>query len=452
MKIIVIGCGKIGTTILASLVSEGHEVVAVDGDADAISEISNIYDVMSVCGNGADCDTLAEAGVDGAELVVAVTGSDELNMLSCFLARRMGAKHTIARIRNPEYNDRSLGFMRQQLGLSLSINPEMLAAQELYRILRMPTALNVETFSRRNFEMVELRLKSPTPLDGVQISDLRKRYDANFLICAVKRGEETYIPDGNFVLRAGDRIGLMAAPNELQKLLKMLGLMQKQARNVMILGASKTAYYLSKMLLSGGCTVKLIELDRDKCLEYSDTLPGVVMICGDGARQELLLEEGIRSTDAFVTLTGMDEENILISCYAASQAVPKVITKVNRNELISMASKLGLDCMISPKKIVSDILVRYARALNSSIGSKMETMYKIMDGSAEAVEFIVGEDFSHIGTSLRDMRLKPHTLIAGIMRGRKAIIPAGHDTIQPGDHVIVLSADRHIVDLGDILC
>ncbi len=451
MKIIVIGCGKIGTTILASLVSEGHEVVAVDGDADAISEISNIYDVMSVCGNGADCDTLAEAGVDGAELVVAVTGSDELNMLSCFLARRMGAKHTIARIRNPEYNDRSLGFMRQQLGLSLSINPEMLAAQELYRILRMPTALNVETFSRRNFEMVELLLKSTTPLDGVQISDLRKRYDANFLICAVKRGEETYIPDGNFVLRAGDRIGLMAAPNELQKLLKMLGLMQKQARNVMILGASKTAYYLSKMLLSGGCTVKLIELDRDKCLEYSDTLPGVVMICGDGARQELLLEEGIRSTDAFVTLTGMDEENILISCYAASQAVPKVITKVNRNELISMASKLGLDCMISPKKIVSDILVRYARALNSSIGSKMETMYKIMDGSAEAVEFIVGEDFSHIGTSLCDMRLKPHTLIAGIMRGRKAIIPAGHDTIQPGDHVIVLSADRHIVDLGDIL-
>lgn len=451
MKIIVIGCGKIGTTILASLVSEGHEVVAVDGDADAISEISNIYDVMSVCGNGADCDTLAEAGVDGAELVVAVTGSDELNMLSCFLARRMGAKHTIARIRNPEYNDRSLGFMRQQLGLSLSINPEMLAAQELYRILRMPTALNVETFSRRNFEMVELLLKSPTPLDGVQISDLRKRYDANFLICAVKRGEETYIPDGNFVLRAGDRIGLMAAPNELQKLLKMLGLMQKQARNVMILGASKTAYYLSKMLLSGGCTVKLIELDRDKCLEYSDTLPGVVMVCGDGARQELLLEEGIRSTDAFVTLTGMDEENILISCYAASQAVPKVIAKVNRNELISMASKLGLDCMISPKKIVSDILVRYARALNSSIGSKMETMYKIMDGSAEAVEFIVGEDFSHIGTSLCDMRLKPHTLIAGIMRGRKAIIPAGHDTIQPGDHVIVLSADRHIVDLGDIL-
>ena len=241
MRIIIVGCGKIGNTIVSSLVSEGHDVIAVDDDPDAIADITNTFDVMGVCGNGADCETLNEAEVEKAELLVAVTGSDEMNMLSCFIAKRMGAKHTIARIRNPEYNDSSLGFLCQQLDLSVSINPELLAAQELYNILKFPSAVNVETFSGRSFEIVEIRLKQDSPLVGMKLLELRKRYQAKFLVCAVQRGDKVYIPDGSFELQSGDKIGLTASPVEIQKLLKMLGILQKQARDVMILGASRTA-------------------------------------------------------------------------------------------------------------------------------------------------------------------------------------------------------------------
>ena len=285
MNILVAGCGKIGTTIIDSLVAEGHDVTAIDADAAVLDGITNIYDVIGVCGNGADCETLGEAGVEKAELFVAVTGSDELNMLSCFMAKKMGAAHTIARIRNPEYNDRSLGFMRQQLGLSMSINPELLAAQELFNILKFPSAVKIETFSRRNFEMIELRLKNDSVLGGLRLNELREKYKTHVLVCVVQRGDKVYIPDGNFVLQGGDKIGITANPAELQKLLRGLGLLQKQARNVMILGGSRTAYYLAKMLTSVGNSVKIIEKDRDHCRELSDTLPKAVIIYGDGAQQ-----------------------------------------------------------------------------------------------------------------------------------------------------------------------
>lgn len=451
MKIIVVGCGKIGTTIIESLVNEGHDVVAVDDSSEAIAEITNVYDAMCVCGSGTDCDTLSEAGVAQTELFVAVTGSDELNMLSCFIAKRMGARHTLARIRNPEYNDRSLGFLRQQLDLSSSINPDLAAAHELFNILKLPSAVNIETFSCRNFEMVELRLKPDSPLDGVALHELRKKYQANFLVCVVQRGEEVYIPDGSFVLKSGDRIGLTAAANEIQKLLKMMGILRKQARSVMILGASRTAHYLTKMLLASGNTVKVIERDPRRAQEFADTFPEAVTIVGDGAQQELLLEEGIGEMDAFVALTGMDEENILISFFALSQNVPKVISKVNRNELASMAEKLGLECIISPKRSVSDFLVQYARALENSLGSNVETLYKLMDGKAEALEFNVGADFKFAGVPLKELTRKQDILIAGIIRGRKTIIPSGDDCMAAGDKVIVLAAGQQLNDLSDII-
>lgn len=451
MRIIIVGCGKIGNTIVSSLVSEGHDVIAVDDDPDAIADITNTFDVMGVCGNGADCETLNEAEVEKAELLVAVTGSDEMNMLSCFIAKRMGAKHTIARIRNPEYNDSSLGFLCQQLDLSVSINPELLAAQELYNILKFPSAVNVETFSGRSFEIVEIRLKQDSPLVGMKLLELRKRYQAKFLVCAVQRGDKVYIPDGSFELQSGDKIGLTASPVEIQKLLKMLGILQKQARDVMILGASRTAYYLAKMLAAGGNNVKIIERDRERCEEFCNTLPGAVIICGDGAEPELLLEEGLSSMDAFVALTGMDEQNILLSFFANAQNVSKVIAKVNRNEISSMAEKLGLDCMVSPQKMVSDVLTRYARALQNSLGSNVETLYKIMDGKAEALEFNVQPDFKFLEIPLKDMMLKPNILIAGIIRGRKTIIPAGNDVIHAEDRVIVLSTEHRLHDLSDIM-
>lgn len=451
MRIIIVGCGKIGTTIIASLVNEGHDVVAVDDNPDIIADITNTYDAMGVCGNGADCETLAEAEVEKAELFVSVTGSDELNMLSCFIARRMGAKHTIARIRNPEYNDSSLGFLCQQLDLSVSINPELLAAQELFNMLKFPSAVNVETFSGQSFEIVELRLKADSPLIGMKLLELRKRYQAKFLVCVVQRGEDVYIPDGNFELKSGDKIGLTASPLEIQKLLKMLGILQKKARNVMILGASRTAYYLAKLLTGSGNSVKIIEKDRERCEEFCNSLPGAVIICGDGAEPELLLEEGLGSVDAFVALTGMDEENILLSFFANAQNVPKVIPKVNRNELSSMAEKLGVDSMISPQKMVSEVLTRYARALQNSLGSNVETLYKIMDGKAEALEFNVQPDFRFLEVPLKEMKLKDNVLVAGIVRGRKTIIPVGDDVIRSGDRVIVLSTEHRLHDLSDII-
>ena len=451
MKIIVVGCGKIGTALVEVLAGEGYDIVAVDDNAAVVSQIGNIYDVMCLCGNGTDCDTLSEAGVKNAELVVATTASDELNMLTCFLARRMGAKHTIARIRNPEYSDKSLVFMRQQLNLSLALNPEMLAAREINNILKLPSAVNIETFSARNFEMVELQLKPDSVLDGMRLIDIRRKYSGNYLICVVQRGEEVYIPDGKFQLRGGDRIGLTAAPNEIQKLLRKLGLLQKQARNIMILGGSTTAFYLSKMLIAEGSDVKIVERDEQRCRIISSALPEVTVINGDGASQELLLEEGISSMDAFVALTGMDEENILISYFAYTQSVSKVIAKINRQELASMASRLGMECIISPRNITANVVSRYARAISNSMGSGIETLYRLMDGETEALEFNVQAGLACIGKPLKELTLKPGILIAGILRGRKPIIPNGDDMMAEGDKVVVIAARQRLNDLSDIL-
>ena len=451
MNIIVIGCGKIGATILASLSAEGHDVVAVDSDPELVAEITNVYDVMGVCGNGADHDVLEEAGAANAELLVAATGSDELNLLSCFLAKKMGTEHTIARVRNPEYNDKSLGFMRKHLDISMAINPEKLAAHELYNILRLPSAVKIETFSRRNFEMIELRLKPDSKLDGMTIIDMRTKFDARFLICAVKRGDEAYIPDGNFVLKSGDKIGITAAPAEILKLLKELGILQKQARNIMILGGSRTSYYLAKRLTYSGCSVTIIERDRKICEELCEALPKAVIINADGAQQETLLQEGLHSLDAFVSLTGIDEENILIASFAQSQNVPTVIAKVNRDELIPLSEHWGLDCIVSPKRLISDVLVQYARALQNSADSSVETLYKLMDDKVEALEFTVKADSKMINIPFRDLKTKPNTLIAGILRDRKSIIPSGEDMLLPGDKVVVFAANQRINSLSDIL-
>lgn len=450
MKILVVGCGKIGTNIVHSLVAEGHDVTVIDSDPEVLEEVTNIHDVIGVCGNGADWETLEEAGVSKAALVVAVTGTDEQNMLACFMAKKLGAKYTVARIRNPEYNDRSLEFMRQQLGISLAINPDMMAAQALYDLLKFPSAVKVETFSRRNFEMVEIRLKPDSSLDGVALKDLRNKYKAQVLVCIVQRGDDVFIPDGNFVLKGGDLIGITATPSEIQKFLRELGVLQKKANSVMIMGGSRIAYYLAKLMTAAGNAVKIIEKDQVHCEELCDALPKAMVIHGDGAQQELLLEEGLKTLDAFVALTGIDEENILISIFASSQNVPTVISKVNRKEMASLAQKLGLDHVVSPKEIVSDILVRYARALENSMGSNVETLYKLMDGKAEALEFNVHPDCKMIRIPLKDLQFKSNILIAGIIRDRKPIIPGGMDVFLPGDKVIVLAADRRLNDLSDI--
>lgn len=450
MKIIIVGCGKIGTSMLAHLVDEGHEVVAIDNDPDIITEITNIYDVIGVCGNGSDSDVLTEAGIEDAELFVAVTFSDELNMLSCFLAKRMGASHTIARIRNPEYNDKNLSFMRSHLELSSSINPENFASRELFNLIKLPGAMKIESFARGNYEMIELKLKQNSPIIDCSLWELRKKYNQKFLVCVVQRGDEVYIPDGNFVLKAGDRIGIAASTSEGAKLFKALGIMKKQVKNVMIIGAGKTSYYLAQKLLTIGANVTVIEKDHKRCKFIAELLPGVTIIEGDGASQEILMEEGLNSVDSFIALTGMDEQNILVSIFAQSQNVPQVITKVNRPELAQMAQNLGLDTIISPCDLISDQVSGYARALENSLGSEMETLYTLMDDKAEALEFIVREDFEELNIPLKQLSIKRNVLIAGIIRGRKPIIPTGDDVILAGDHVIVLATDKRINTLTEI--
>ncbi len=453
MKIIVAGCGKVGDVLIKSLTDENHDVVVIDSNRFVLEQAAEFYDVMCVCGNCADYDTLKNADVKSADMFIAVTGSDELNMLGCFIAKKLGVKHTIARIRNPEYNANNEGFhfLKNQLDLSLAVNPELYAARELFNILKLPGAANIETFAGGKFEMIELILKENSVLDGMSLMEIRKKYSENFLVCVVRRGESVYIPDGNFVLNSGDKIGVTASPIQIERLLKKLSILRKQARNVMVLGGSTTAYYLSKLLIGSGNNVKIVDKNPQRCKELSEDIPEATVICGDGADREVLLEEGITSMDAFVALTGMDEENILISSFASSLNVPKIISKVNRSELGFIAEKLGLDCIVSPKMIITDIIVRYARALQNTEGSKMETLYKIMDGKAEAMEFIVEDSFKRSNIALKDIKMVKNSIIAGIIRGRKQIIPAGNDVILPGDRVVVIVAGKRYDDLADII-
>lgn len=451
MKIIIVGCGKIGKSLAEKLVSEGHDVAVVDKSPEVIDDVTNAYDVMSLCGIGTDCEVLAEAGAARADIVIATTDSDELNMLSCYIARTLGAKYTIARIRDPEYNDKSLGFMVTQLQLSAALNPEASVAHTIANILKFPSAVNIETFASRRFEIVEMILDDDSPLIGKNMIDLRKHSPGKFLICSVLRENEVIIPDGRFELKGGDRIAVTAAPMEIGKLLRSFGLITRKAKDVMILGASRIAYYLSQSLIASGHNVTVIDKNAKRCEEFAESLPGVTVIHGDGADQDMLIEEGLAQKDAFVSLTGFDENNILISYFASSQNVPKVIAKVNRPEFYPIAGKLGIDTIITPIQTVADEVVRYARALQNSVGSNVEKLYKIMDGKAEALEFNVSADFSHAGKALKEIKFKQNILIAGILRNRRPIVPNGDDVIMPGDKVIVIAANHRLYDLADII-
>lgn len=450
MKVIIVGCGKIGRTIIDSMADEKHDIMAIDNDLSVIQDITNTYDVMAVCGSATSREMLAQANVQKADLFIAVTESDEVNMLSCFLAKRMGAKYTVARIRETEYNDDGVDFLAKQLDLSMVLNPELLAAETLFDILKLPSPINVETFAGKTFQLLEMPIKEKSPLDNETLASIRKKCPVQFVVCVVQRGNEVYIPKGAFKLKAGDKVAFMVKRTDSHKFLKSIGMVQKRGRNVILLGGSTIAYYLAKMLSANGYDVTIIERKMERCQEISEKLSNKAnVICGDGMQQDLLWEEGIQSTDAFVALTGNDEENILVSFYAMSQEVPKVVAKINNNELSSLAERLGLDCIVSPRKIVADVLTSYARALKNSMKSKMETMYSLMDDKAEALEFVALADCSLVNKKLKELNLKPNIVIAGITRGKETIIPTGDDTILAGDSVIVVATDAHLYDLSD---
>ena len=452
MKIIIVGGGKVGKTIIESMLKEKHEVILVDNDPAVVGNVTNLYDVMGICANGTEYEKLLEAGADKADLFIAVTGSDELNMLSCFAAKKIGARHTVARVRNSEYNTASWGFMKQQLEISMAVNPEKLAAEAIYDILKLPSATKVESFTARSFEMIEIIVKKGSAIDGMTLVDLRKKFSEKFLVCVVQRENDVFIPNGTFKVLSGDKIGVMVTNDDAHSILKKFGYPAKEAKNIMLIGASKTALYLADMLIKGRSSVKIIEKDPEVCDIVCERLSSKAsVVCGDGMSREILLEEGVNGLDALVALTDRDEENILISFYALSKQVQKVIAKVNRNELSSISENLGLETTFSPKNIVADILVRYARAIGNSIGSKVETLYSLFGGNAEALEFNVEQDFEFADVPIKKLETKPGILVAGITRGNEALIPGGDDCILSGDKVIVVAKGERLCNLSDIL-
>lgn len=450
MYMVIVGDGKVGALLTEYFSKEGHDIVVIDTDPEVISNMTNLYDVMGICGNGANYQVQMDAGVNKAELLIAATSSDELNILCCMVAKKIGAKRTIARVRNPEYA-RQMGFMRDELGLSMAVNPEYEAAATIARILRFPSAIKIDSFAKGRVDLAEIRIEEGSPLVGKALYALPKLYKVNVLVCAVQRKDNIYIPTGDFVLQAGDQIHITASHSDLSAFFKTIGIYRQRVRNVMIVGGGKVGYYLARGLVDSGMQVKIIERERARCIELSEAIPKASVVCGDGTDEDILLEEGIEKVDAFVSLTGIDEENIIISLYANTKNVFKVITKINRLSFSGIIGSLGVGSIISPKVIASNLIVSYVRAMQNSMGSNVRTLYKLVNDRVEALEFYVSESASCIGIPLRDLRLKKNVLLASIIRGNKIIYPHGEDTLQYKDRVIVVTTNQYLRDLDNIL-
>ena len=453
MNIMIAGAGKVGVELVRQLSPE-HRVTVIDQSAPLIDNIINIYDVQALCGNCASIDILTEAGADRADLLITATSSDEINILACLVARKLGVPHTIARIRNPEY-EKQLRFMRSELGLSMSINPEKAAAREISRVLRFPAAMKVESFSKGRLELVEYRVPDHSRLDGVSLMDLYRSTKIRVLICAVARGEDTVIPGGSFVLRAGDKVYLTSTPDLLAKFFRHLGVFRQQASSVIIVGASKICYYLAEELLRMGMGVRIIDQSEARCTQISEQLPRALVIVGDGTDSELLREEGIREADAFVAITGIDEANILMSMSASRQSGGKckVIAKINRRSLVDLVSdEDDIDCIVNARNVTADLIVQYVRAMESASGMKLKTLHHLVDGAVEALEFHVPDGTPLTGVPLKSLGLKSGILLAGIVRQNgRILIPSGDDMIEPEDDVIVVTTGRRLQDIQDIL-
>lgn len=450
MKIVIIGDGKIGSTLAEQLSLEKHEVALIDRSGEPLEQSNNQLDVMVVEGDGASHAVQQEAGVNQADLVIACTGADELNLLCCLIAKKLGAKHTVARVRNPNYVE-ELSLIKDDLGLSMTINPEAMCATEMARVLRIPSAIKIDTFSRGQVEILKLPVLEGSALDGMALMEMGK-FKAKFLICAVERGErEVYIPSGDFRLRAGDHISVVASTMEALRFFRQAGIPRSRVRQCMLIGGGRIAFYLAKQLITAGMDVKIIESDREQAENLSELLPEATVIHGDGTDQQLLLEEGIEHMDAVVALTGIDEENIIISLYAARTTDAKVITKINRSSYEEIVANLDLGSVFYPRKICADNVVRYVRAMQASNAyASMETLCKIAGGKVEALEFRVTKEAAFCGIPLQELSLRDNLLIGCISRKGKLITPRGADTIEVGDSVIVVTTHSGIAKLDDI--
>lgn len=449
MKIVIVGDGKVGHALSEQLSGERHDIVVIDNKPDRARYTDTRLDVVAVQGNGASYLVQQEAGVAEADLLIAATSADEVNMLCCLVAKKMGAKGTIARVRNPEYTQQ-LELMGDDLGLSMTINPELAAAAEIARILAFPSATRIETFGRGRVELYEFVLPDTTPLHGLALAGLYSTHKLKVLICVVQRAGQVFIPSGDFVLQRGDVLNITSTRTRIQDFCRVAGITTHKIHNVMVAGGSRIAYYLTRQLQHMGLQVKIVERDRARCLQLCERFPEAMIIEGDAGDYTLLQEEGLADTDAFVSLTGNDEENILMSLNAATQGVHKVVTKVNRDGLTGLAGKLKLGSVISPKYITANNIVQVVRALANSQGSNVETLHRLVDNTVEALEFRIVPGFARAGVPLKELQFQPNLLLACILRGSEVIIPGGNDTIEVGDSVVVVTTRRFMDDIADI--
>ena len=448
MKIIIVGCGKVGASLAERLSAEGHDLVMVDISAKKIEEVANRFDIMGVVGNGASFAVQQEAGISKADLLIAVTGSDELNLLCCLMAKKSGCA-TIARVRNPMYSQ-EIGFIREQLGISMIINPELTAAREIAKLLKFPSAIKIDTFAKGRVELLRFRLKPEIGFGGKSIMENMSHHN-DVLICAVERGNEVIIPNGSFVLEDSDILSIVGSLESTARFFEKIGVRSKKVKNSLIIGGGTVAHYLAKDLLKVGFRVRIIERDQERCNYLTEVLPEADIINGDGSDEGLLLEEGLTYADSVVSLTGMDEENIFLSLFAKKHSNAKLVAKVNKIAFNDVVESLDIDSVIYPKYLTADYILQYVRARQNSIGSNVETLYQLFDGRAEALEFSINEKSEVTDVPLMQLNLKPNLLICAINRKGKILTPRGQNMIKVGDTVIVVTTNRGLNDIRDIL-
>lgn len=449
MKCIIIGCGKVGMTLAEQLCEEEHDVVLLDSSLKKLQSVPDHLDALRIVGNGSSIQAQLEAGVDQADILIAVTGSDELNLLCCVIAKKAGNCHTIARVRNPVYSQ-EIGFIKERLGISMIINPELAAATEIARVLRFPSAIKIDTFAKGRVELLKFKIRSEFKLEGMAVSYLQEKLKSHFLVAAVERKDQVYIPNGEFILQDDDLVSIVASAQNAAEFFKTIGVKTNQVNSCMIVGGGTIAYYLAKQLLEMKIDVRIVEQNKDRCETLSELLPNAMIVNGDGTDKKLLLEEGLRQAESFVSLTNLDEENVILTLFAKNQSKAKLVTKVNRIAFDDIIDKLDIGSVIYPKYITADYILQYVRAMQNSIGSNVETLYQILDGKAEALEFAVHEVSSVTDVPLRQLDLKDNILICCINRKGKIIIPGGNDRIQIGDTVIVVTTQKGLQDIQDI--
>ena len=450
LNIIIVGCGKVGMTLIEQLSKEGHDITIIDKNAAKVQEMSNLYDIMGLVGNGASYSVQMEAGIENADLIIAVTASDELNLLCCTVAKQVGDCAAIARVRTPDYS-KEAGYLREKLGLTMIINPELEASLETARILYLPTALEVNSFAHGQAEIVKFKIPEGNLLDGMTIATLGKSITNDILICAIEREGEVYIPGGNFQMAKDDIVSFVAPRRHIRSFLKKIGFKTKQVKDAMIVGGGKASYYLAKQLIAMGIDVKIIEQNKERCEELSILLPEAIIINGDGTDEEVLREEGIEYAQAFIPLTGIDEENIMLTLHAKQVSNAKLITKINRSTFKNVISKVDLGSVIYPRYITSEAIIAYVRAKKNSTNSNIETLYHMFDNRAEAIEFRVDEPSSVTGIPLKDLMLKNDLLVSFIYRNGKVQIPSGLDTIEVGDTVMIVTTHTGLDNIQDII-